>query len=423
MNTNPKTAVILSALVFIVCLQSCSIRTIPHTYLGAGRSASRPQIIAVFMDGTNNKSNKDPQRNTHVRTTYGLVKKDIRSLYIEGVGSRKKLLGLGLGIGTKARVVRGYRFLSEYYQPGDSIFLFGFSRGANQCRILSNLIYTAGMPDLSRLVDRDKKKLINGMYRQYRVKDSTAAFRKERVEEYLSAWNINHPDRTVAAGEQQTKIELLGLWETVEAFKIDKKEEIVPRRDHLNQVVNVKKALHAVAFDDNRALTYTPILLSAKSVERPAGIPLDDIVEEVWFNGSHRDVGGGAKHDPQLEEISLNWMLAHTKKYNLFNDTLIVEDPFAPAHNMFDSPFMYFLHKVNRNISDYYNAMNPQFSNARIKVHRSVIQRMQCGVIAEFKTDRGRKDWYEQAPFSKCFIKDGTKVILKEDCPCIEVVD
>jgi hypothetical protein len=115
-------------------------------------------------------------------------------------------------------------------------------------------------------------------------------------------------------------------------------------------------------------------------------------------------------------------MLKHTKKYNLFNDTLIVEDTFAPAHNIFDSPFLRVIHKVNRNISGYHSVMDTSY-NGKLKVHRSVIERMKSGVIADFKHDGGRKDWYEIAPFRDCFIKDGIKIILKDNCSCIEVVD
>ncbi|KAG2357751.1 hypothetical protein BDR07DRAFT_1419450 [Suillus spraguei] len=34
-----------------------------------------------------------------------------------------------------------YRWLSDTYQPGDKIFLFGFSRGAYQVRALAGMIH------------------------------------------------------------------------------------------------------------------------------------------------------------------------------------------------------------------------------------------------------------------------------------------
>src|SRR4051794_33009993 len=54
-------------------------------------------------------------------------------LYLPGVGSgyfTDRLLGGALGKGLFQDVLTGYRFLASNYEPGDKIYLFGFSRGA-----------------------------------------------------------------------------------------------------------------------------------------------------------------------------------------------------------------------------------------------------------------------------------------------------
>jgi hypothetical protein len=407
-------------------LYSCSIDTIPRQYLDTVPTKSRPHVLAVYMDGTNNKSNKILSRNTHVKTLHSLTDTAIRSLYIEGVGTKKKILGLFPGVGTKSRIVKAYCFLTQHYSPGDSICLFGFSRGANQCRILSNLVYTFGILDLSKVADEnDKRKIINKAYKLYRGY-YPASDKKYKVAYYIdSTWNFKNPQAKVKYDTTgKDRIELMGLFETVEAFVVDNKETITPRKDHLNQVANVRKVFHAVALDDNRALTYTPILLTSQDVVVGEGNDINKIIEEVWFNGSHRDVGGGHKKKPVLQTISLNWMLSKAKPYKLFNGYNITNYTYAPVHNMQRLFLMQlFLRNRNRSITDYYKQMSRAYNNGKLKVHRSVIQRLQEGVIQEFKTTRKREDWYDLEPFKKCFTAVGAKRIFKKDCDCIEVVD
>ena len=59
--------------------------------------------------------------------------------YLHGVGDSNnvviKVLGGVFGMGVIARIVRGYTFISRYYQPGDAIHLAGFSRGAYTARL------------------------------------------------------------------------------------------------------------------------------------------------------------------------------------------------------------------------------------------------------------------------------------------------
>jgi uncharacterized protein (DUF2235 family) len=42
-------------------------------------------------------------------------------------------------------VTSGYRFLMRYYSPGDSVYIFGFSRGAYTARFLAEMVHTVGL--------------------------------------------------------------------------------------------------------------------------------------------------------------------------------------------------------------------------------------------------------------------------------------
>ena len=106
--------------------------------------------LFVFFDGTAN----NPIVPTNIYRLYkGLEEsKDnkVEAIYIEGVGNAKtpisSVLGQGVGFGMEERILRGYKFLVEKYQPGDRIFIFGFSRGAFTARSLAGLISYAGIP-------------------------------------------------------------------------------------------------------------------------------------------------------------------------------------------------------------------------------------------------------------------------------------
>src|SRR5262245_34389714 len=82
--------------------------------------------------------------------------------YMHGVGDSKnpvlRVLGGGLGAGVIARIVRGYTFISRYYDPGDSIHIVGFSRGAYTARALAGMIAEVGLLNRNAYDPNDKNK-------------------------------------------------------------------------------------------------------------------------------------------------------------------------------------------------------------------------------------------------------------------------
>ncbi len=417
---------ILSVVFACTFLYSCrGIKTLPANYTEQPEGV-RPHMLAIFFDGTRDRQYKNPGKRTHVQNTYLLADKNIRSLYVEGVGAGNRLRDALNATSTNQRIMRAYRFLAEYYQPGDSICLFGFSRGANQCRILSSFIYTIGVIDLGKINDeKGKQQLILDLYDQY-VDTINASARKYKLAQFINRWNTKNPSQAVTFDTTgKTMIEVMGLWDTVEALDIgDMKETTTPVPQHLNQLYNVKKLYHAVSLDDNRAFNYTPILTTHKDVLLHEEQDINTIVEEVWFNGSHKDVGGGHKKHGELRGISLKWMLSRLRPYNIFRDTTPVINTYGKANDMRRNTLM---RKTSpgdtiRGINKYWHAMNPSWNKHRIKVHQSVIDRLAAGVVQDFKTANGRIDWYDWFPFSECFVAEGKKRIFRKDCNCIEVV-
>src|SRR5690349_514860 len=113
--------------------------------------------IVICSDGTGNQDIKG--RGTNVfklfeaidlnghRTDPGLDPQI--AFYDDGVGTEDlkalRILGGGAGLGLARNVRRLYTDLARVYDPGDRIFLFGFSRGAFTVRTLAGMIATCGI--------------------------------------------------------------------------------------------------------------------------------------------------------------------------------------------------------------------------------------------------------------------------------------
>ena len=105
----------------------------------------------------------------------------------------------GTGLGINDNIADAYGFLCNNYEPGDEIYLFGFSRGAFTACVLANLILRMGV----------YRKRFLWMYRKawarYSKPDKGVAF-DDFVE---NLWSLD-PDRT-----QRVRVKVLGLWDTV----------------------------------------------------------------------------------------------------------------------------------------------------------------------------------------------------------------
>src|SRR6185436_11963040 len=84
--------------------------------------------------------------------------------YDRGVGSEPREPGqsvvdywpahvasLCFGDGVSQNLLELYTYLVEQYQPGDQLFLFGFSRGAFTVRALAGLVHVCGLLPLGKI--------------------------------------------------------------------------------------------------------------------------------------------------------------------------------------------------------------------------------------------------------------------------------
>ena len=120
----------------------------------AAESTSMPRNVVLCLDGT---SNKYAAANTNVVKLYAMLDRtriDQLSYYQPGIGTFAPpgvwghikqwfitRLDLAIAWLLSDHVTDAYRFLMRYYQDGDLIFIFGFSRGAYTARVLAGMLH------------------------------------------------------------------------------------------------------------------------------------------------------------------------------------------------------------------------------------------------------------------------------------------
>ncbi|KAJ3059361.1 hypothetical protein HK102_010038, partial [Quaeritorhiza haematococci] len=114
--------------------------------------------LVVLCDGTNNEFG--PENTSIVRLVQALDRDQGRQrlYYDPGVGTLpepgtttkvarrlSEAAGLAFGAGLSRKVEGAYAYLMDAWEPGDRVFLFGFSRGAYAVRVLAALLHALGL--------------------------------------------------------------------------------------------------------------------------------------------------------------------------------------------------------------------------------------------------------------------------------------
>ena len=128
-----------------------------------------PKNVVVFSDGTGQDGGVRPEqrvsnvykmyRASRVSFDHGIDPAGQVTMYDPGLGTDigatavtapgrfvQKLLSSVEGRGITTNIADCYTFIINHYQPGDRIFLFGFSRGAYTVRSVADLLRLCGVP-------------------------------------------------------------------------------------------------------------------------------------------------------------------------------------------------------------------------------------------------------------------------------------
>ena len=255
--------------------------------------------IVICCDGTGNEFGDS---NSNVVKLYKMLVHDDSQItyYHPGVGTMgarnaltglskwwTKVIGLAFGYGISDNIADAYQFLMRTFQPGDTVYIFGFSRGAYTARALCGMLHIIG------LLREDNEGLIPYSIRMIKEKKI---------------------DFAVAADFKKTfcrdcKPHFVGVWDTVSSVGWVYNVAHFPgtKATHNPDLHFVR---HAVSIDERRAFF-------RQNLFGPPHDPQQDI-KEVWFAGVHSDVGGSyPESESQLSKIALQWMVCEAEPAGL----------------------------------------------------------------------------------------------------------
>jgi uncharacterized protein (DUF2235 family) len=237
---------------------------------------------------------------------------------------------MAVGYGLENDVRDAYVFLMQTYQPGDSIFLFGFSRGAFTVRAVAALIRGYGM------LRTGNESLVPYAIRMLMGIDRAENGSQSRKQYF----DLAHEFKATMSGSDP-RLRFVGVWDTVSSVGWIENPLHLPYEAN-NPSIEIGR--HAVSIDERRAFFRSHLWLPPKDPSAPRG-PRD--VKQVWFPGVHCDIGGGyPEGESGLSKLALDWMLQEAKWAGLRvdqtkeNDVLgrggtysyVSPDPMATAH-------------------------------------------------------------------------------------------
>ncbi|MEU9348426.1 DUF2235 domain-containing protein [Streptomyces sp. NPDC048278] len=216
-----------------------------------------------------------------------------------------RMCGLAFGTGLKANLAEAYTYLMQHWQPGDRVYVFGFSRGAYTARALVGMLNKPGLmrPGSENLVAYAVAKYAFNQdieASQEQVARFSRAFCRRTESEPLWATVKQNNPRQVS--HHALPVTYLGLWDTVKAAGVLRLGSL--RWPYTHQLPNAARIRHAVSLDERRR-PYREYLVTAREGR------LRDSAQEVWFAGVHSDVGGTFAHAagaPLLSSIPLKWI-------------------------------------------------------------------------------------------------------------------
>jgi uncharacterized protein (DUF2235 family) len=238
-----------------------------------------------------------------------------------------KILGGAFGAGFEGNVEGAVHFLTLNYEPGDEVFIFGFSRGAGTARAVTRFLdWSGGVPP------KLDAYYLPILFRRYIAeRGAPQAFQAAMGEINGRRAKRNQPP---LAPFIPVRVKYLGIWDTVMALgsrfhASGASTSDASRTYHAGTVPAkcVETARHALAVDEIR-FHFRPEIWSGHN-------PVTH--QQRWFPGVHSNVGGGYDRDG-LANVAFHWVLDGAKAAGLAVDPQFVSffRPF-PLHSLYES--------------------------------------------------------------------------------------
>lgn len=379
--------------------------------------------IAIFLDGTWNATDDY----TNVYNLYllsqgqeinfaesgRLLERNVDQLryYDRGVGTTlasPSWLGGAIGWGLKRNVAQAWQIVSRYYEPGDQIYLFGFSRGAYTARSLAGVLNRFGQlsltdgesssvkgmralvadecdlsaPFLGVDLLRSRNSLSPEQFELAQIE-----FRKKHCVENGSASATEPVNSDGIDHGYSLPIKFVGIWDTVGALGIPwlfrpgepgrRSERTGPQTKFQRLIMrhwmpdsifpdNIQHAVHALAIDEHRphfqpTLWRSPDALGSNN--QPVNSELAGHVEQRWFTGAHSNIGGGYP-DNRLNALPFEWIYNNAQSHGLklghfLYPQLYQPEPISALEPVIDSYSAFrFVYGLNSKFKRFYRTLS-----------------------------------------------------------------
>jgi uncharacterized protein (DUF2235 family) len=288
--------------------------------------------ILLFADGTGNEGGLLPDESrTNVYKLYRATRNGPDSVvdprgqiafYVHGIGTpvpgdkphkARQIVEQMFGGGLANRITAGYAAIASVWQPGDRIYLFGFSRGAYTVRCLAHVLELFGIPTReprSSSISLDPKHLrkvcgraVSTLYRFGLLVADTPARRKQ-----VAAFRETYGSSLGAAVGATPYF--IGVWDTVAAIGWAR---FIKNGYDLHFPREVRFARHAMSIDEYRK-DFARVKWGGSNL--PPNRPSEpEVFQQIWFAGNHADIGGSyPEPESRLSDISLQWMVDFVTK-------------------------------------------------------------------------------------------------------------
>ncbi|KAI1642736.1 uncharacterized protein F4817DRAFT_351992 [Daldinia loculata] len=267
------------------------------TTMDAAKDTRTPQKLVLCFDGTGNRFRGDdsdsnilkifrcldresggqyhyyqPGIGTYVVSnslSHTSLSARIRSWYLKAKDS-------AVGSSFDHHVVGGYRFLMRFYEPGDEIYFFGFSRGAYVARFLAEML------DYIGLLSHGNEEMVTFAWKafsqwQSRQSDQTEEHQAKRQEMYRFMKGFRE-----TFSRPVKRIRFLGLFDTVNS--VPRFEAAWMQRSKIPYTArsSAKVIRHCVSIDERRAKFRQDLIYQGVSKDHKTHRHLHEVMHEKY---------------------------------------------------------------------------------------------------------------------------------------------
>lgn len=210
--------------------------------------------------------------------------------------------GLALGQGIYENIAETYLFLMRHYQPGDQLYILGFSRGAFTARCVGGLVNQFGV------LQPHMESMVHTLLHWY-FAERTDKARFDAITDQI-ARQFSVP------ASRQADIQFVGVWDTVASVGLPPFNAKFTASSDLRG----KRFLHtrqALALDEHRA-QFSPRLYAPDNGPIRTKSGQQGSLRQLWFPGAHCDVGGGyADDEAGLSDVAFAWLVSEAVQCGL----------------------------------------------------------------------------------------------------------